>query len=79
MLANADEQEKASNGAGSGGGSGSGGSGSGNGVAQDLTDRPNGMTPEERQEYLGSEEFRHWALENSEAAKAAMDAAADLG
>ncbi|MHA7302312.1 hypothetical protein [Pseudarthrobacter sp. MDT1-22] len=79
MLANADEQEKASDGAGSGGGSGSSGSGSGNGVAQDLTDRPNGMTPEERQEYLGSEEFRHWALENPEAAKAAMDAAADSG
>ncbi|BAS11546.1 conserved hypothetical protein [Arthrobacter sp. Hiyo4] len=45
VLANADEQEKASDGAGSGGGSGSGGSGSGNGVAQDLAERLNGMTP----------------------------------
>jgi hypothetical protein len=78
LLANADEQEKASNGGGGGsGGSGSGGSGSGDGAAQDLTDRLNGMTPEERQEYLGSDEFRQWALDNPEGAKAAMDAAAD--
>jgi hypothetical protein len=78
LLANADEQEKASNGGGGGsGGSGSGGSCSGEGAAQDLTDRLNGMTPEERQEYLGSDEFRQWALDNPEGAKAAMDAAAD--
>jgi hypothetical protein len=80
LLANADEQEKASNGGGGGSsGSGSGGSGSGDGAAQDLTDRLNGMTPEERQEYLGSDEFRQWALDNPEGAKAAMDAAADSG
>ncbi|MDQ5862456.1 MAG: WXG100 family type VII secretion target [Actinomycetota bacterium] len=80
LLANANEQDKASNGAGSGGsGSGRSGSGSGEGAAQDLTDRLNGMTPEERQDYLGSAEFRQWALENPEAAKAAMDAAADSG
>jgi hypothetical protein len=81
LLANADEQEKTSNsgGGGSGGGSGNGGSGSGDGAAQDLTDRLNGMTPEERQEYLGSDEFRQWALDNPEGAKAAMDAAADSG
>ena len=76
VLANADEQEKASN---SGGGSGSGGSGSGDGTAQDLTDRLNGMTAEERQEYLRSDEFKQWALDNPEGAKAAMDAAADSG
>jgi hypothetical protein len=80
LLANADEQEKASNGGGGGSsGSGSDGSGSGDGAAQNLTDRLNGMTPEERQEYLGSNEFRQWALDNPEGAKAAMDAAADSG
>lgn len=81
LLANADEQEQASNSGGGSGGSGPGGSGSGSGegAAQDLTDRLNGMTPEERQEYLGSDEFRQWALENPDAAKAAMDAAADSG
>ena len=83
VLANADEQEKASNsggGSGSGSsGSGSGGSGSGDGTAQDLTDRLNGMTAEERQEYLRSDEFKQWALDNPEGAKAAMDAAADSG
>ncbi|MET3174375.1 UNVERIFIED_ORG: uncharacterized protein YukE [Arthrobacter sp. UYCu721] len=79
LLANANEQERASNGAGSGGGSGGRGSGSGDGTAQDLTDKLNGMTPEERQEYLGSEEFRQWALANPEAAKTALDSAADSG
>lgn len=80
VLANADEQEKASSGAGSGSsGAGSSGSGSGEDAAQDLTDRLNGMTPEERQEYLGSDEFKQWALDNPEAAKAAIDAAADSG
>ena len=80
LLANADEQEKASNSGGGGsGGSGPGGSGSGEGAAQDLADRLNGMTPEERQEYLSSDEFRQWALANPEGAKAAMDAAADSG
>jgi uncharacterized protein YukE len=83
LLANADQQEKASNGGGGAGGSGSGGgsggSGSADGAAQDLTDRLNGMSAEERQAYLGSEEFRQWALANPEGAKAAMDAAADSG
>jgi hypothetical protein len=80
LLANADEQEKASNSGGTGsGGNGPGGSGSAEGAAQDLTDRLTGMTPEERAEYLGSDEFRQWALNNPEGAKAAMDAAADSG
>ncbi|MEW9871224.1 WXG100 family type VII secretion target [Arthrobacter sp. HS15c] len=81
LLANADEQEKASSG-GSGGGPGSGGpggSGSGERAAQDLTDRLNSMTAEERADYLDSDEFRQWALDNPEGAKAAMDAAADSG
>lgn len=85
LLANADQQEKASTGGsggsgGSGSGSGeSGGSGSGDAAAQDLTDRLNGMSAEERREYLGSDEFRQWALANPGGAKAALDAAADSG
>ena len=78
LLANADEQEEASTSGGSGGGSG-GGTGGGTGGAQDLTDTLNAMTPEERREYLRSEEFQQWALANPDAAKAAMDAAADSG
>lgn len=79
LLANADEQEKASKGAGGGtGGPGQSG-GPGGGTAQDLTDMLNSMTPDERRDYLQSEEFRQWALANPEAAKAAMDAAADSG
>lgn len=82
LLANADEQEKASAGTdssgGAGGQSGSGG-GSVDGTAQELTDTLNSMTSAERLEYLQSEEFRQWALANPDAAKAAMDAAADSG
>ncbi len=79
LLANADEQERASNGAVGGSGGGAGQSGGGGGTAQDLTDTLNSMTPDERRDYLQSEEFRQWALANPEAAKAAMDAAADSG
>ncbi|WP_455835973.1 WXG100 family type VII secretion target [Pseudarthrobacter siccitolerans] len=81
LLANADEQEKTSTSGGSGGGTGggTGGAGAGEGTAQDLTDTLNAMTPEERREYLQSEEFKQWALANPDAAKAAMDAAADSG
>lgn len=78
LLANADEQEKASTSGGSGG-AGGGTGGAGQGTAQDLTDTLNAMTPEERREYLQGEEFKHWALANPDAAKAAMDAAADSG
>ena len=81
ILKNADEQDAASTGGASGpgaGGQGSGGPGSGaNG--QELTDLLNGMTPAERAEYLRSDEFKKWALEHPEEAKAAMDAAADSG
>lgn len=86
LLTNADEQDKASNSGGGGssgvggpGGAGSGGTESGGGTAQELTDTLNGMTPEERSEYLNSDGFKQWALQNPEAAKAAMDAAADSG
>lgn len=80
VLANADEQEKASTtgSGGGGGGSGAGGPG-GSGTAQELTDTLNGMTPAERRAYLQSDEFRRWAEGNPDAAKAAMDAAADSG
>jgi uncharacterized protein YukE len=78
LLANADEQEKASTSGGSGG-AGGGTGGAGQGTAQDLTDTLNAMTPEERREYLQGEEFKQWALANPDAAKAAMDAAADSG
>ncbi|HSU46792.1 MAG TPA: WXG100 family type VII secretion target [Arthrobacter sp.] len=78
LLANADEQEKAS--AGSSGGVATGGPGSsGGGTAQELTDLLAGMTPAERLQYLQSTDFRQWALANPDAAKAAMDAAADSG
>lgn len=83
LLANADEQERASTGSGPGGSEGAVGSGSaggsGEGTAQDLTDTLTAMTPEERREYLQSGEFERWALANPDAAKAALDAAADSG
>ncbi|MHC6591900.1 WXG100 family type VII secretion target [Arthrobacter sp. C152] len=83
LLANADEQEKASTGSAGGGtgGHGTGGpdsSGSG-GTAQDLTDTLAAMTPAERLQYLQSDAFKQWALDHPDAAKAAMDAAADSG
>lgn len=76
LLANAEEQEKASTGA---GGSGGAGGGSGDGTAQELTDTLNTMTPAERAQYLRSEEFKEWALANPDAAKSVLDAAADSG
>lgn len=83
LLANADEQEKASA---SSGGQGSGGPGTGapgpgdtDAAAQALTDKLTGMTPAERAAYLQSQEFKEWALAHPDAAKAAMDAAADSG
>jgi hypothetical protein len=87
LLANADEQDKASTSGGTGSGAGGSGGGAGNGsnsgagegTAQDLTDTLTGMTAEERADYLKSAEFKQWALDNPEAAKTAMDAAADSG
>ncbi|WP_426997394.1 WXG100 family type VII secretion target [Pseudarthrobacter sp. N5] len=78
LLKNADEQDTAS-GSGVAGTPGMRGGGPGNGKAQDLTGKLNGMTPDERRAYLKSDDFKKWALENPEAAKAAMDAAADSG
>jgi uncharacterized protein YukE len=81
LLANADEQEKASSRGSGGGAGGSGGSGAGpsGGTAQDLTDTLAAMTPAERLQYLQSDEFKQWALAHPDAAKAALDAAADSG
>lgn len=78
LMQNADEQDKASQGARGGSGAGPGTADSG-AAAQDLTDKLNEMPPAERRAYLGSAEFQEWALQNPEAAKAAMDAAADSG
>ncbi|KNH22968.1 hypothetical protein ACU18_00565 [Arthrobacter sp. ZBG10] len=78
VLANADEQEKASTG-GNGGSGGPQGTGPADAKAQELTNTLTAMTPAERQAYLQSQEFRDWALANPAAAKAAMDAAADSG
>ena len=80
LLKNADEQAAASNGGAGGSGSGgAGGTGGSGGNGQELTDLLNGMTPEERAQYLRSDEFKKWALEHPQDAKAAMDAAADSG
>ncbi|MDQ0771475.1 hypothetical protein QF031_004224 [Pseudarthrobacter defluvii] len=79
LLANADEQEKASS-SGSGGSGGGRGSGTGGGeTAQDLTALLTSMTPAERRAYLLSDDFRQWAQANPDAAKSAMDSAADSG
>lgn len=78
LLKNADEQDKASTGS-SGSGNQGGGPGGPGGQADELTNKLEGMTPAERKAYLASDEFKQWALENPEAAKAAMDAAADSG
>jgi uncharacterized protein YukE len=80
LLQNAEQQDRASTGSTGGGhGGGQGSGGSGDGTAQELTDKLNGMTPAERLAYLNSDEFKKWALENPDAAKAAMDASADSG
>jgi uncharacterized protein YukE len=86
LLRNADQQDQASTsstGGSNGGNGGPAGPGGGNpqtdGAAQELTDKLNGMTAEERQDYLESDEFKQWALANPDAAKSALDAAADSG
>ncbi|ALE04498.1 hypothetical protein AL755_02140 (plasmid) [Arthrobacter sp. ERGS1:01] len=78
---NAAEQEKASS-VDSGhlpAGTGIAGSPEDKAAAQDLTDKLNAMTPDERAAYLGSEEFKQWAALHPGGAKLAMDAAADSG
>jgi len=86
LLQNAEQQDRAS--AGSTGGAGTGGSGTGGSggssapdaaAARELTDKLAGMTPAERAAYLKSDEFKQWALDHPEAAKASLDAAADSG
>lgn len=77
LLLNAGEQERSSQG---GAGSPLGGvAANSTGTAQELTDILGGMTPAERAAYLLSNDFEDWALRNPEAAKTAMDAAADSG
>lgn len=77
LLRNADEQVRASRSGGTGGPGATGDPGAVARDAQQLTDKLNGMTPEERRAYLQSDEFRRWAAGHPEAAKSAMDAAAD--
>ncbi len=78
-LRNADEQDRASARNSGPGVTGTAGSPSADAAQRELTEKLNGMTSAERSGYLASEEFRQWALMNPEAAKAAMDAAADSG
>ena len=81
LLQNAEQQDRASTGStgGGSGGPGSGGNAPTDGAAGELTDRLNGMTAAERAAYLNSDEFKQWALDHPDAAKAALDAAADSG
>ena len=71
LIANADEQEKAS--------SGAGGTASGSPAgtpARELTDNLSGMSPQERDAYLKSAEFQQWVREsqaNADAAKTVLD------
>lgn len=78
LLRNAKEQETASSAA-SLGGPGIAGPSTVDNAALSLTDKLNAMTDHERTAYLGSDEFKSWAAQNPDAAKAAMDAAADSG
>lgn len=79
LRKNADEQAAASTG---GGGSGSGPGGPGSSAAQELTDTLAGMTRDERNAYLESEEFKNWvrqSQENADAAKGVLDGLAASG
>ncbi|WP_426988886.1 WXG100 family type VII secretion target [Pseudarthrobacter sp. Y6] len=86
LLENAAQQDRASAGSpgsSSGGGPGtvSGGNSPGN-AAGELTDRLAGMTPEERDSYLQSEEFQQWVRQsqsNADAAKSVLDGLVDSG
>ena len=51
-------------------------------AAQELTDKLTGMTPEERDAYLKSEEFQQWVRQsqaNADAAKGVLDGLVDSG
>ncbi|MDQ0680976.1 uncharacterized protein YukE [Arthrobacter pascens] len=86
LLTNADQQDKASN---SGvvetvrpGAPGGSGSANGSPAVQELTDKLSGMTTEERDAYLQSEEFRLWvrqSQDNADAAKGLLDGLVDSG
>lgn len=85
LIAQAAEQEKASAvdaaGAPSGGGPKSAGP-AGPASAEELLEKLAGMTPQERADYLASEEFQRWAMasqENADLAKQALDQAFDDG
>ncbi|KIS25463.1 hypothetical protein TV39_20645 [Arthrobacter sp. SPG23] len=85
LLQNADQQDRASTGS-TGGYTGGAGSGSGgnptDGAAQELTDKLNGRTPDERDAYLKSEEFQQWVRQsqgNADAAKGVLDGLVDSG
>jgi AraC-like DNA-binding protein len=84
VLANALAQEQTS--AASGGAADSDGTSSNGSVdpgvqadADELTALLTGMTPAERAAYLLTNEFREWAAQHPDAAKLALDAAADSG
>ena len=84
LLQNAEQQDRASTGStGGAGGPGSGGGSNSPAVAaQVLTDKLTGMTPEERDAYLKSEEFQQWVRQsqtNADAAKAVLDGLVDSG
>ena len=81
LLANADEQEQASNGPG-GGGSGGPDGGSGGGTAQELRDNLSGMSSSDRDAYLNSQDFQQWVRQsqaNADAAKEVLDRLVDAG
>lgn len=83
LLQNADQQDRASTGlTGGGPGPGSGGSSPTDTAAQELTDKLNGMTAEERDAYLKSGDFQQWVRQsqaNADAAKGVLDGLVDSG
>lgn len=81
LQRNAEEQSTASTGGSGAGRSGSGGPGSST-AAQELTDTLAGMTKDERNAYLESEEFKNWIRQsqgNADAAKGVLDGLVDSG
>ena len=83
VLQNADQQDQASTVSTGGSTGGPGSDGSSPAVAtQELTDKLSGMTPEERDAYLNSEEFQQWVRQsqtNADAAKGVLDGLVDSG
>ncbi|MEV7132689.1 WXG100 family type VII secretion target [Arthrobacter sp. NPDC093128] len=83
LLQNADQQDRASTGSTGGGAGGPGSDGSSPANAtQEVTDKLTGMTAEERDVYLKSEEFQQWVRQsqaNADAAKGVLDGLVDSG